>query len=183
VPVSPGGRPPKPEALASRSNAGREVQRWRGSGWTQIGYVESEALGGSATETQSYSFTSYSFTSYSFASYSFAATGLPVGTHWFGTHWFRLKQVDLSGQFDAHGSCDRGHSTVDIQPWTFRCRRPCVSRPQLQILRPVAQISRSPLVRRRGAGGNDHSAFRTIRLSDTLGQQVATVHRDTPHRV
>lgn len=47
------------------------------TGWTQVGYVESKAQGGTTTETKSYEHT---------------AEDLPVGTH-----QFRLKQVDLDG--------------------------------------------------------------------------------------
>lgn len=65
------------QTASETNNAGFEVQRQKENGWTKIGYVQSKAPGGSATETQSY---------------DFAATGLPVGTH-----QFRLKQVDLDG--------------------------------------------------------------------------------------
>jgi hypothetical protein len=89
------------QTASETGNAGFEVQRrvedtsapgarQKESGWTQVGYVESKASGGSATETKSY---------------SFAATGLPVGTH-----EFRLRQVDLDGS-----STLTGPVTVDIQ--------------------------------------------------------------------
>jgi hypothetical protein len=65
------------QTASETSNAGFEVQRQKEEEWRQVGYVESKASGGSATETKSYSYT---------------ATGLSVGTH-----QFRLKQVDLDG--------------------------------------------------------------------------------------
>jgi hypothetical protein len=75
------------QTASETNNAGFEVQHREAVGgasrgaeaptWTQVGYVESKAPGGSATETQSY---------------SFAVENLPVGTH-----QFRLKQVDLDG--------------------------------------------------------------------------------------
>ena len=65
------------QTASETNNAGFEVQRQKESGWTQVGYVESKAPGGSATEPQSY---------------SFAVKDLPVGVH-----QFRLRQVDLDG--------------------------------------------------------------------------------------
>lgn len=61
-------------------NAGFEVQRQKKEsegGWTQVGYVESKAPGGTTTET---------------TSYNFVVEDLPVGSH-----RFRLRQVDLEG--------------------------------------------------------------------------------------
>jgi CSLREA domain-containing protein len=65
------------QTASETNNAGFEVQRQKESGWTQVGYVESRAQGGTTTETKSYSYTT---------------EDLPIGTH-----QFRLKQVDLNG--------------------------------------------------------------------------------------
>lgn len=75
-------------------NAGFEVQRQKeeteGDTWAQVGYVESNAPGGTTTEAQSYEYLS---------------KDLAVGTH-----QFRLKQVDLDGS-----STLTGPVSVDIQ--------------------------------------------------------------------
>lgn len=67
------------QTASETNNAGFEVQRKGGSGtgWQQVGFVESKAEGGTTTERQSYRYT---------------ADDLPVGTH-----RFRLRQVDLDG--------------------------------------------------------------------------------------
>ncbi|WP_263820563.1 BspA family leucine-rich repeat surface protein [Salinibacter sp.] len=76
------------QTASEQNNAGFEVQRRVGDAsapeareeeetWVKVGYVESKAQGGTATESKSY---------------SYAAEDLPVGTH-----QFRLKQVDLDG--------------------------------------------------------------------------------------
>jgi len=78
------------QTASEQNNTGFEVQRKEESGWSQMGFVESNAEGGSTTETQSYQYT---------------ATGLSVGTH-----QFRLKQVDLDGSSQVHGPIN-----VDVQ--------------------------------------------------------------------
>ncbi len=76
------------QTASEQNNAGFEIQRRVGDAsapetrkeeetWAKVGYVESKAQGGTATESKSY---------------SYAAEDLPVGTH-----QFRLKQVDLDG--------------------------------------------------------------------------------------
>jgi surface protein len=70
------------QTASETNNAGFEVQRKEESGWNQMGYVESNAEGGTTTEAQSYRYT---------------ATDLSVGTH-----QFRLKQVDLDGSSQVH---------------------------------------------------------------------------------
>jgi hypothetical protein len=71
------------KTASEQNNAGFEVQRKEESGWSQMGYVESKADGGTTTETQSY---------------QYVAEDLSVGTH-----QFRLKQVDLDGSSQVHG--------------------------------------------------------------------------------
>ncbi|MFB6229737.1 MAG: T9SS type A sorting domain-containing protein [Salinibacter sp.] len=89
------------QTASETGNAGFEVQRRvkdasagarqkENEGWTEVGYVESKASGGTTTETQSY---------------SFLAKDLPVGTH-----QFRLRQVDLDGS-----STFMGPVAVDIR--------------------------------------------------------------------
>jgi hypothetical protein len=78
------------QTASETNNAGFEVQQQKESGWTQVGYVESKAQGGTTTET---------------TSYSFVAEDLSAGTH-----QFRLKQVDLDGS-----STLTDPVTVDIQ--------------------------------------------------------------------
>jgi surface protein len=78
------------QTASEQNNAGFEVQRKEESGWNQMGYVESNAEGGTTTEAQSY---------------QFAAEDLSVGTH-----QFRLKQVDLDGSSQVHGPI-----SVDVQ--------------------------------------------------------------------
>lgn len=78
------------QTASETGSAGFEVQRKSTGGpssaWKQIGYVESKASGGSATEP---------------LSYEYVATGLPVGTH-----LFRLRQVDLDGSSAIYGPVD-----------------------------------------------------------------------------
>ena len=71
------------QTASETDNAGFEVQRKEESAWSQIGYVESKAQGGTTTEAKSY---------------RFRAKDLAVGTH-----QFRLKQVDLDGSSSIHG--------------------------------------------------------------------------------
>jgi surface protein len=78
------------KTASETGNAGFEVQRQKESSWTQVGFVDSKAQGGTTTETKSY---------------SFKAENLPVGTH-----QFRLKQVDLDGSSSLTEPV-----TVDIQ--------------------------------------------------------------------
>jgi len=78
------------QTASETNNAGFEVQRKEESGWSQMGFVESNADGGTTTEAQSYRYT---------------AEDLPVGTH-----QFRLKQVDLDGSSQVHGPI-----SVDVQ--------------------------------------------------------------------
>ena len=78
------------QTASETNNAGFEVQRKEESGWSQMGYVESKASGGTTTEAQSYQFT---------------AEDLSVGTH-----QFRLKQVDVDGSTAIHGPI-----SVDVQ--------------------------------------------------------------------
>lgn len=66
------------QTASETNNAGFEVQRQSsGEDWTQVGYMESKASGGTTTERKSYEYT---------------VDELPVGTH-----QFRLRQVDLDG--------------------------------------------------------------------------------------
>jgi hypothetical protein len=67
------------------NNAGFSVQHKSpdGASWTELGFVESTATGGTTTEAQSYRFT---------------AENLSVGTH-----QFRLRQKDLDGATRVHG--------------------------------------------------------------------------------
>jgi len=67
------------QTASETNNAGFEVQHQAPtkSGWTSLGFVESKATGGTATQAQSYRF----------------ATEALRG----GTHTFRLKQVDTDG--------------------------------------------------------------------------------------
>lgn len=78
------------QTVSETGSAGFEVQRKRTGGpasaWKQVGYVESKASGGSATEP---------------LSYEYVATGLPIGTH-----RFRLRQVDLDGSSAIYGPVD-----------------------------------------------------------------------------
>ena len=78
------------ETVSEENNAGFEVQRKEESEWNQMGYVESEAEGGTTTEVRFYQYT---------------AEDLSVGTH-----RFRLKQVDLDGSSQVHGPI-----SVDVQ--------------------------------------------------------------------
>jgi surface protein len=78
------------QTATETNNAGFEVQRKEESGWSQMGYVESKADGGTTTEAQSYRYT---------------AQNLSVGTY-----QFRLKQVDLDGSSQVHGPV-----SVDVQ--------------------------------------------------------------------
>jgi surface protein len=71
------------QTASETNNAGFEIQRKEESGWNHMGYVESNAEGGTTTEAQSYRYT---------------VEDLHVGTH-----QFRLKQVDLDGSSQVHG--------------------------------------------------------------------------------
>ncbi|MFB6231057.1 MAG: T9SS type A sorting domain-containing protein, partial [Salinibacter sp.] len=110
--------------------------------WEEIGYVESNASGGTTTETKTYRFTVDDLTA--------------------GTHEFRLKQVDLSGTTHPH------------EPTTVELRMEKALRLSSPAPNPVrggtAEVSFA--VRRQ--------AKTTIRLYNTLGQQVKTVYRGTP---
>jgi len=139
---------------SEQNNAGfqiqhRPVESARGSGataskgaWEEIGYVKSNASGGTTTEAKTYRFT---------------VDDLTVGTH-----EFRLKQVDLSGATHSH------------EPTTVELRMEKALRLSSPAPNPVrggtAEISFA--VRRQ--------AETTIRLYNTLGQQVKTVYRGTP---
>lgn len=71
------------ETALETNSDGFEVQHKReGGSWSEIGFVESKAEGGTSAETKRYKFT---------------AEGLPVGTH-----QFRLEQVDLDGSVYVH---------------------------------------------------------------------------------
>jgi hypothetical protein len=72
------------KTASEQNNAGFRVQHRspETNSWSKVGFVESKAEGGSATEALSYRFT---------------AEDLGVGTH-----RFRLQQVDLSGTTHAH---------------------------------------------------------------------------------
>jgi hypothetical protein len=72
------------QTASETNNAGFRVEHRRpeAGAWTQVGFVESKASGGTTTEAQTY---------------RYAATDLSVGTH-----RFRLKQVDLSGATHLH---------------------------------------------------------------------------------
>ena len=72
------------QTASETGNAGFRVQHRTGvdSSWTRVGFVESKAAGGTATEALRYRFT---------------AEDLSVGTH-----QFRLRQVDLDGSAHLH---------------------------------------------------------------------------------
>jgi hypothetical protein len=129
------------QTASETNNAGFEVQRQKEEEWTQVGFVDSKAQGGTTTET---------------TSYSFVAEDLPVGTH-----RFRLKQVDLDGS-----STLTEPVTVDIQMQeAVKLNAPAPN--------PVStSASLSFAVK--------EQAETTIRLYNTLGQQVATVYEGTP---
>lgn len=77
---------------SEQGNAGFRIQQRadESGAWTQIGFVDSKAERGTATETLSYRFT---------------ADDLQIGTH-----TFRLEQVDLDGSTHIHGPV-----TIDVQ--------------------------------------------------------------------
>jgi hypothetical protein len=130
------------KTASETNNAGFEVQRKKErNGWTQIGYVDSKAEGGTTTQSISYQYT---------------ADHLPVGSH-----QFRLKQVDLDGSSTL---TDPVSVTIQMQE-------------AVDLTAPVPNP----------ASGTANLSFAvkkqtetTIRLYNTLGQQVATVYEGTP---
>jgi hypothetical protein len=129
------------QTTTETKSAGFEVQRQKENGWTQVGYVESKAQGGTTTETKSY---------------SYAAEDLPVGTH-----QFRLRQVDLDGS-----STLTDPVTVDIQ-----------MQKAVKLTAPAPNPASSNATL---SFAVKEQAETTIRLYNTLGQQVATVYAGTP---
>jgi hypothetical protein len=129
------------QTASETNNAGFEVQRQKEEGWTQIGFVDSKAAGGTTTETQSYSYT---------------ARDLPVGTH-----QFRLRQVDLDG------------SSTLTDPVTVDIRMQEALKLTAPAPNPASNSARLSFAVR-------EQAETTIRLYNTLGQQVATVYDGTP---
>jgi len=129
------------QTASETNNAGFEVQRQKEKGWTQVGYVESKASGGTTTETQSYTYT---------------AEDLPVGTH-----RFRLKQVDLDG------------SSTLIDPVSVDIRMQEAVKLTAPAPNPVSTSANLSFAVK-------EQAETTIRLYNTLGQQVATVYEGTP---
>jgi hypothetical protein len=130
------------QTASETNNAGFEVQRQKEkNGWTQVGYVESKASGGTTTETKSYQYT---------------AKNLPVGTH-----RFRLKQVDLDG------------SSTPFDPLSVE-----VQMREAVILNAPAPnpVSSSAIL----SFAVKEPAETTIRLYNTLGQQVRAIYEGTP---
>jgi hypothetical protein len=130
------------QTVSETNNAGFEVQRRKAEeGWTQVGYVESRAQGGTTTEPTSYSYT---------------IGDLPVGTH-----QFRLRQVDLDG--------------------TSTLTEPVILSIQMQEAVTFAAPTPNPVSSTATLSfAVKEQREATIRLFDTLGQQVATVYSGTP---
>ena len=129
------------QTASETNNAGFEVQRQKQSGWTQVGYVDSKAEGGTTTEA---------------TSYSYAVEDVPVGTH-----RFRLRQVDRDGRSALIDPVSVG---VEMQE-ALKLSPPAPN--------PVSVTATLTFAVK-------EEAETTIRLYNTLGQQVATVYRGTP---
>jgi hypothetical protein len=147
-----GGVRPQWRTASETESAGFEVQRRTGEGpsfgtWTQVGFVESKAEGGTSSEVRAYRFTD--------AEVPYAADSLR----------YRLRQVDTDGSAAVTDPVTVGRSGPEQLELLGTYPNPARSRAVVRYGVPEA-IARE---------GGAREGEVTLRLYDVLGREVRTV--------